>query len=149
MTFSPDDEFRVDFTVEPDVMPGCLLIYEPDQSKVSSKFHFMACSEVMSVVSGGYSLLYRLTNRITGEFEMCDGSMKVLPVCGKCCREWTRDNYTADNFSIIDFFRKYGEAQIPEDVFRDLSRSPPTLPAMTSRRTAQYRSSIPLQPRFF
>ena len=116
MTFSPDDEFRVDFTIEPEIMPGCLLIYEPDQSKVSSKFHFMACSEVMSVVSGGYSLLYRLTNRITGEFEMCDGSMKVLPVCGKCCREWTQDNYTAENFSIRDFFRKYGESQIPEDV---------------------------------
>ena len=70
-----DDEFSRD----------CFILYKP---VVNIPFHFMKCSDVVSDEKIGWLRSYRFTDRITGQFEMFDGSFQTLRPCVKCLAEW-------------------------------------------------------------
>ncbi|MBQ3694784.1 MAG: hypothetical protein IJQ77_03800 [Synergistaceae bacterium] len=108
----PDDDLDVFLDTEEDVFPGCFLIYDPDQTKKTRKYHFIECSEIKQMHKEGCLRPYRITNNISGLFRMYDGSIERLPVCEKCIDE-CKYKYTTEIFDLREFFRKHNyESQI-------------------------------------
>lgn len=76
----------------------CFILYKPVRN---TQFHFMKCSDVFSDEKIGWLRSYRFTDRISGKFEMFDGSFQALLPCEKCLAEWDNGNGWK-NYSSVD-----------------------------------------------
>ena len=65
----------------------CFFLYRPVKLP-HNVFHFMKCSAVCEDEKIGWIRSFRFTDRITGKFEMFDGSFQPLRPCDKCLAEW-------------------------------------------------------------
>ncbi len=68
---------------------NCFTLYRPVKGSV---FHFMKCETVREDEKIGWIRSYRFTDRITGKFEMFDGSFQTLRPCAECLAEWDNGN---------------------------------------------------------
>ena len=111
----------------------CFILYRP--VKVTPNvFHFMKCSSVCDDERIGWIRSYRFTDRISGKFEMFDGSFQTLRPCEKCLAEWDsgkgwKGYSSADDYAKRDIKASFSLREFAEHC-RNLDERPPELSAL-------------------